>query len=361
MRLFQYAYKLRDLVTFDKTRSPKTRHGLPDLLILLLAAEIEELLYRGLRRQYAPFTERLDSLRGRILMNPLIRGGGVRDARLPCEYFERGADWHLNQVLRTGVERAAAITEDRTLRLRMHRLATMFENVTCIANFGTSDIDHAERQLNRLTAACKPALTIIRLLHEMMGTTLDGGNDTMASPGFLFDMNLFFQRLLSRFLTENLTSVQMADEKKIRNLFAYVKGANPRKRIAPAPRPDYAIFCRSKLKGFADAKYRDVWERGLPPGWLYQLSIYALASPQDTSILLYATMATEAEDEKIEIQQPTIGALRRPAIVIVRPVPLTVLADLLDPSSAPATVSARQRFAEKLIEPMTRTEPRMLR
>jgi hypothetical protein len=85
-------------------------------------------------------------------------------------------------------------------------------------------------------------------------------------------------------MTRVLTSVRIADEKKIRNLFGYAKGNNPRRRSDPAPRPDYAVFGGSQLRGFADAKFRDVWERGLTPDWLYQLFIYALASPQETSV-----------------------------------------------------------------------------
>jgi 5-methylcytosine-specific restriction enzyme subunit McrC len=64
------------------------------------------------------------------------------------------------------------------------------------------------------------------------------------------------------------------------------------------------VFGGSQLRGFADAKYSDVWERGLPPDWLYQLSIYALASPPETSLLLYATMAEEAQDEKMKSGSP---------------------------------------------------------
>ena len=227
LRLLRFAYGLRDLYTHDEVRSPMDRHGLHDLLILLLAAEIEELLHGGLRHQYISFTEKLESPRGHILLDSLVRGGGVREARLPCRYFERRIDWRFNQVLRTGVLQAAVITDDPTLRLRMLRLARMFGDVTPISNFTTGSIEHAERELTRLTSVCKPALTIIRLLHEMMGTALNSGNETNVTPGFLFDMNIFFQRLLSRFLIENLTSVRIADEKKIRNLFAYVKGNSP--------------------------------------------------------------------------------------------------------------------------------------
>ena len=39
-RLLRYAYGLRDLNDSGETRSPTTRHGLHDLLIVLLAAEV---------------------------------------------------------------------------------------------------------------------------------------------------------------------------------------------------------------------------------------------------------------------------------------------------------------------------------
>ena len=150
-------------------------------------------------------------------------------------------------------------------------------------------------------------------------------------PGFLFDMNVFFQRLLSRFLHDNLTSARIVDEVAIRNLFAYAHDANPRQRSAPTPRPDYALFGGKTLYGFLDAKYRDIWERGLPAEWLYQLSLYALASPNEVSVLLYASMATEACDERVEVHQPVLWSNKGPASVILRPVPLPYLAALLDP------------------------------
>src|ERR1019366_9867300 len=75
-RLLRYAYGLRDVTAVEETRSPTTRHGLHDLLIALLAAEVEELLHRGLARRYTPDSERLESPRGRILVEEIVRHGG---------------------------------------------------------------------------------------------------------------------------------------------------------------------------------------------------------------------------------------------------------------------------------------------
>lgn len=357
-RLLRYAYGLRDVSAIEQTQSPTTRHGLHDLLIALLAAEVEELLHRGLARRYTPLSEKLESPRGHILIDQLIRQGGVREARLPCRHFERRAAWHLNQVLRAGLEIAARMAEDRDLRRRVHQLSAMFGDVECLARLGADDINRAERDLTRSTDASRAALTIIRLLYDTLGVAFDSAQVPSRMPGFLFDMNVFFQRLLSRFLRENLTEARIEDERAIRNLFAYAPDANPRRRSAPAPRPDYALFFGNRLHGFLDAKYRDVWERGLPAEWLYQLSIYALASPREreVSVLLYASMSKGARDERVEVRQPVLRSSIQPASVILRPVPLFYLAELLDPDQAGNLVAERRQLADQLIVPRTRQQ-----
>jgi 5-methylcytosine-specific restriction enzyme subunit McrC len=354
-RLLRYAYGLRDVTAVEETRSPTTRHGLHDLLVALLASEVEELVHRGLARRYIPISETLESPRGHILIDQVIRQGGVREARLPCRHFERRADWHLNQILRTGLEAAAGVAEDRDLRRRVHQLSAMFGDVGRLARLGADDIDRAERDLTRLTAASRPALTIIRLLHDALGIAFDSGQRPSRTPGFLFDMNVFFQRLLSRFLHDNLAGARIVDELAIRNLFAYAPDANPRRRRAPTPRPDYALFHHKALHGFLDAKYRDIWDRSLPPEWLYQLSIYALASPSEVSVLLYASMSAEAREERVEVRQPVLWSNKRPASVIFRPVPLPYLAELLDPDRAGSLAGERRKLADQLVAPQTRT------
>jgi 5-methylcytosine-specific restriction enzyme subunit McrC len=304
-------------------------------------------------RHYIPLSQELESPRGRILIDQVIRQGGLREARLPCLHFERRSDWHLNRVLRAGLETAAQLAEDRNLRRRVHRLSAAFDDVESLARLGADDINSAERKLTRLTAACRPALTIIRLLHDALGIAFSGPSSSRM-PGFLFDMNVFFQRLLSRFLRNNLADARVEDEVGIRHLFAYASGANPRQRRIPAPRPDYALLQNNVLHGFLDAKYRDIWEKGYPAEWLYQLSIYALASPNEVSVLLYASMSREARDERVEVRQPMTWSNNRPASVILRPVPLSYLAELLDPDREKRVAGERRRLAHQLVDLRTR-------
>ncbi len=350
-RLLRYAYGLRDIATIEETHAPTSRHGLHDLLIAMLANEVEELLHRGPARRYVPITDHSDSPRGRILIDRVVRNGGVREARLPCRYFDRHANWHLNQTLLSGLDTAAQMTDDRDLRRRVHRLAAGFGEVERKTRLFKYDIDRAERGLTRLTAANAPALSIVRLLHGMLGLGFEPEDALNRTPGFLFDMNRFFQRLLSRFLHDNLIGARIEDEWAIRNIFVYATDANPRQRTAPAPRPDFALFRDNSLRGFLDAKYRDIWDRDFPAEWLYQLSMYALASPIRLSVMLYASMFAGARDEQIDVRSPMHGMPGGSASVILRPVPLLRLAELLAPDQTMSLASERRRMAGELVAP----------
>jgi 5-methylcytosine-specific restriction enzyme subunit McrC len=348
-RLLRYTYGLRDVERIVKTQSPTSYHGFQDMLISLLAAEVGDLVHRGLTRKYRSQKQMLTSPRGEILVSELIRQGGIREQRLPCRYFERQTDWHLNRILRAGVRFASRLAEDRDLRHELHYLEARFGDVQPVPRLTTHDLEQATRALTRLTETSAAALTLIRLLLDAQGLAFTAANESTPTPGFLFDMNKFFQRLVSRFLHANLSSLRIEDEHSIRQLLVFSTEGNPRNRIAPVLRPDYALFDGAKLRGFLDAKYRDIWSKGLPPTWLYQLAMYALASPRQVSVLLYATMSNEARDECIEVRQPLRSSSVPPASVILRPVSLTRLATLVGPLKAGELGTERRKLAHALV------------
>ncbi|CAG9238175.1 conserved hypothetical protein [Paraburkholderia tropica] len=341
--LLRYAYGLRDLRLIEETRSPVNRDGMQDLLIVLLMGEIEELLHRGLARRYVSTDERRTSPRGQILVDTIIRRGGVIEAALPCRYYERDTDWTLNRILRTGLGVAASMTGDRELRRRLQKLSVHFGDVSMMPRLRIEDIARAEQALTRLTEASQSALTLIRLLLEMQGVVLEHADGQSKTPGFLFDMNRFFEQLLSRFLGEHLVGATVEDQRRIRGMFSSTS------RRTPSPRPDYALVRGKRLQGFYDAKYRELWRSKLPTEWLYQLTVYALASPSTNSVLLYASMAADPRDEEILIRQPLVGTGKALGAVILRPVPLERLAALVGAGADAERVNARRRFAERLV------------
>jgi 5-methylcytosine-specific restriction enzyme subunit McrC len=209
---------------------------------------------------------------------------------------------------------------------------------------GISEVERAEAGLNRLTERYRPALALIRLICGADGVSLEPTPKAVTVAGFLFDMNRFFQRLLSRFLQENLPDLSIVDERSIRTMLTYDPTANPRRRGAPALRPDFAIFVHRKLRFYADAKYRDVWTNGLPMQWLYQLHAYANAAPDRVCVTIYPSADPLAQPERI-LGRPPAGD--GPGTTIsLRPLHLPTLAGIVSPRAAAAM---RHEVARKIL------------
>ncbi|MBK7402850.1 MAG: hypothetical protein IPJ34_43150 [Myxococcales bacterium] len=342
LSLFRYAYSLRDLRRFDSVAF-STGSLLQDLLADQLLAEATNLWRYGLARRYVDRRELLATPRGRLDMLALARRWPVTDARLPCHYAERSTDHLLNRVLRAGLELAAKVVQDDLLRLTLRRTARNLADEIGALTLDSRALGLAEGRIDRQTTAYVPALRLIELLLAGQAVSLEG-EEAIVLPGFLFDMNRFFQALLGKFLTENLAGFEVHLEHSLTDMMRYVPGLNPRRRQSPCPRPDVMVTQDSQLVAILDAKYRDLWERSLPREMLYQLAMYALSQTEPaTATILYPTTREEATDAAIEIRDPLSRATR--GRVVLRPVLLQELVGVLDGDDT----AARRRLARRLV------------
>ncbi len=328
LSLIRYAYGFRRLKLISDATHLVDQCGLEDLLISQLIAEVQELISRGLLRAYICTDERLSSPRGRINLTRLALDGHIATATLPCQHYPRIEDTLLNRVLMAGLRLAGSMASVVSLRRDSRRLASLLEEqVSPVRLIGTV-LDRAARQMNRLTTAYSPALSIIRLLVEAQGVVLEGQASTTKLPGFLFDMNAFFQSLLSRFLRENLANYSVRDEHGLRGMLRYNPKFNPQGRQSPTPRPDYVVTREEKICSILDAKYRDLWEKSLPREMLYQLVVYAISQrPHTQSGMLYPTTDMRAQEARIDVADPLFG--RPLGQVCLRPVNLTRLEEMI--------------------------------
>jgi 5-methylcytosine-specific restriction enzyme subunit McrC len=348
LNLFRYAYGLRDLRLYGAAGYSTSHGSFQDLLIQQLGEEVQEIITRGLHRDYLPRSENLASPRGRIDFNRFARQSHFASNSLPCIHHPRSEDTLLNQVLLAGVLLGSHLTTDLDLRVRMQRLSKMLRLSVSLIDLDALKIHEARTAMDRRTIAYDSSLKLIELLMGSAGVSLSAEVSSLNLRGFLFDMNRFFQSLVSRFLRENLGDYEVQDERRLKGMFTYDPLQNPLQRNATTPRPDFVITKNSHLLAVLDAKYRDLWETKLPRSMLYQLAIYALGHDQTErrSAIIYPTTNTRAVEQSITIQDALKWALQ--ARVDLRPVNLLYLNELLQSGNRLEIQRSRTAYATQL-------------
>lgn len=328
LALFRYAYGLRNLHLVDQDKVHLTAHPFQDLLLHQLVAEVREILSRGLDRRYVRRDSSLSMPRGRIDFGAFAVRRQADGARLPCSYFDRLEDCPLNQLLLAGLRLGARLASDIELRARLRGLAHRLSSTVSPVEPDAATLRRAFRRLDRLNRAYEPALRLIAILLEGAGSGLEPEEREVDIPGFLFDMNRFFQALLSRFLRENLAQHTVHDEHRLYRVFRDAPGFPGPPRRDPVPRPDFAVLRANQVVALLDAKYRDLWALSLPRDMLYQVAVYALARGRGGfATILYPTTDSTASERRIEFLDPTTGGPR--ATVALRPVNLSRFAELV--------------------------------
>ena len=348
LRLLRYAYGLRQLSLENEAQYDAKQDTFQDLIARQLAAEVEELIARGLHRDYLRDSAELAVPRGRIAFQRYVLAAGGSRASLPCVYYPRSHDTILNRVLLAGLLLGARATDDVELGGHLRRLGKALNLDGPLPRLQNELLQSAWSSMDRRTRNYKPALTLISLLMQGFGISLD--NDDMAHrlQGFLFDMNRFFQALISRFLRENLPGYSVRDEFGLKGMIEYAPTGNPKQRRTPTPRPDFVVLSGNRILSVLDAKYRDLWEHSLPREMLYQLAMYALGHRgwDRQAVILYPTLGKNAVDQEIVIREP-IGATQR-AKIILRPVALLELTELISVPSGVKRERLRAAMASRL-------------
>ncbi len=355
LRLLRYAFGLRDLgLVAEVDDALLERLEFQDVLILQLESEAEELIRRGLRRQHVPVDEWRADPRGRLVFAALARSGRPGETRLPCHHFDRSADTVLNRVLLAGLRTATGLAQDPVLAGRVRHLSGLLQDQVAPIRLDDAVLGRCRHGMDRLTRAYEPAIRLIEALLDKQGATPEGQVSDVPLAGFLFDMNTFFERLLDRFLSENLPDCEVRLQHRLTEMFLWEISESRTRRRPPSPRPDYVVIPRARPGRLAvlDAKYRDLGTTSLPREMLYQLAMYSFChGAGNHSTILYPSMreptpGTVAE-ERLLIRDPVTG--NEISQLTLRGVPIPRLAELVvDRFGERAVERERQALARAL-------------
>lgn len=314
--LLRYVWGLRQLHLLPLTDTDTDLDAFEDLLLTQLLAETQELLTRGLHRTWSPRQEPLSAPRGKILVERVARQASGDQTRLPCRWHPRAANTPLNLVLLAGLYSGSRLTRSVELRAELRGLARRMPEELPVVELSERLLDDATRHLTRQTHAYLPALTLLRLLLRGHGGTLLPGTSPL--PGFLFDMNRFFQALLARLMRDHLEGVELIEELPLTDLYRWAPDSRSPRTRPPTPRPDFVVQRRGQVIAVLDAKYRDLWSHPLTRDMVYQLTVYTMAFPEcPTATILYPTLDPAAHETRLHVGR---GAGRRE--IALRPVQL---------------------------------------
>lgn len=248
-----------------------------DLLLLVLTGQLEELVLRRLRRGYVERSEDLPVVRGRLLIDQVLRRPAATSMRIPCRHEEFTADLLHNQVIRHTLE-MLPFPRDLALARRLRRLRSAFRFATR-KRFAPSDIDSLD--YDRLTDHYEPIHRLCRLLLEASGVGEREGGHPFAT--FLIDMNKLFERFVAEWLRAHLPSEYLLDTQ--------VHDYLDRGHNIPVI-PDLVLRRRGEIVLVADTKYKRVREGAPGASDAYQLLAYCRTLGVRTGVLIYPNRLT---------------------------------------------------------------------
>ena len=251
---------------------------LPDAMALSIAVAARKAFERGLLPGYLTEEESLHTVRGRIRINDQIRRRFGVPVPVEVRYDDFTEDIVANQLVKAAAWRLGRMRlRSPKARDGLREVAARLGNVSLV-EFSPHDVP--EVRFDRLNERYREVVTLSRLV--LLRRLFESGRGTVAAPGFHMDMNVVFQRFVTRALREalgvsdrtlrsdsGLPDIRLDEEKRIRL------------------KPDLSWWDGARCTFVGDAKYKRI-ESNVPNADLYQLLAYATALDLPGGLLIYA-------------------------------------------------------------------------
>jgi len=280
LRMLQYAAGIELIRRLPSERPlAAVKTNLLDLTALFLAEATKTLIQDGLLRDYRPVDDSLTALRGRLnLRDQYLRRFGQLH-QLECNFDEYDGDVPDNQLVAAALQVACRRVHEPDVRAAALRQAAIISEV---CEPPTRDADWYEKKIvyGRRNARYRSVHELSKLI--LRGFAFEDLYDTSAGHvnAFMFDMNLVFERFVTRLIQNALDGTDLWASAQPR-LRAVIRN-DETGRTYSTVKPDLVI--EEATTGHAvpvDIKYKLYADKKLSTSDIYQLFFYAYAHGTD--------------------------------------------------------------------------------
>jgi len=298
----RYALELPAVSRQGPALTPTVGGGFLDLLGLLFLEELDLVLRSGMFQDYRPAEAWLTSPRGQLRFTELARQPYRTALGLPCRYAQRTPDLVLNQLLGAAARVLSTAVTDRRLQFELHARESMLAEQCQRVPLSLALLDDSRAALDRRSAYYEPAVRLAELVLSGKGPAFEDG-ERAPLPGFLFNMDLLFERFVAR-LCREFAPPGVRVEAQEQSAAAYRYRLNPDGWALPRLRPDLVIRTAAGAPQLVlDTKYKLLAGRPPSPADLYQLTLYSLSFGRGAAVparLLYPTLRSGAEEPQLD-------------------------------------------------------------
>jgi 5-methylcytosine-specific restriction enzyme subunit McrC len=237
-------------------------------------------LERGILRGYVHLSDRLMTVRGRVLFaQQLARGGGMR-VPVDVAHDEYTLDILENQLLRTAATLLLRLPRvPASTRRRLHAIRGALDEASLVERPREARMP----ALTRLNARYGSAMKLAELI--LLSASLDAGLGEITGTTFSFDMNVVFEDFLTTALTEALA--ETGGEVRRQHIDKLDVSGDVRIQ------PDITWWLDGRCVAVVDAKYKALASSGVRNPDAYQMLAYCTALDLPVGFLVYARESGE--------------------------------------------------------------------
>ena len=205
--MLMYAYDVK-LSNEQIANCANQEHTILEVFVQMFAINLLNELKKGLYKEYLTKQDNLPVLKGKYLINENLKYNFTKN-KIYCEYDEFSSNNSLNQFFLYAVKYLQKFVRDKKL---LKQCELIFDEI----EYKSVDINRVETiNFNRLNVRFKTSFEIALLL---LRQSIPLFNKDKKSFAFLFDMNILFEKFISRMVKELDNNVKIQNQDNFNDL-----------------------------------------------------------------------------------------------------------------------------------------------